>query len=414
MSIIPHTFTENIRIALRSVRDHMLRSILTMLIIAFGITALVGILTAIDSIRYSLTNEFSRMGANTFSISNSDMFARKASEVSKAPPAITYREADEFRGRFGYGATVSYYVFGNPTNTIRYRDKKTNPNITMTGCNENYFITTGYNIGLGRVFSTDEAAQGAPVAIIGSVLTERLFGSHEDPLSKLISVSGAKYRVIGVLEAKGSSMGFSGDNNIFVPVNNLRKILSDANRSYQIDIKASDAVMIEGNIEEARALFRKIRKLKPGEPDNFSIEQSDNLVQVLMDNISTITLAATFIGLITLLGAAIGLMNIMLVSVTERTREIGIRKAIGATPALIRNQFLIEAIVIGVLGGIIGIAGGVMMGNITTMLTGGKFIIPWTWMLMGVLLCIFVGLISGFYPASRAARLDPIESLRYE
>ncbi len=404
---------ENVAIAVGSVRSHLLRSILTMLIIAFGITALVGILTAIDSIRYSLTNEFSRMGANTFSIRNYTMFVSGDAESQPSPP-ITYKEAAAFKETFSQRGLVSFSAWGGQLVTVKFGGIKTHPNITVMGCDENYLVTSGYSLQAGRNFSLLETEAGSNVAIIGSVLSERLFRSVLDPVGKMISVGSNKYRVIGVLESKGSSMGFSNDNNLFVPINNIRRHQPDLNRSYEINVKAADASLMEGAISEAKALFRNIRRLDPRESENFAVETSDNLVRMLIDNISTITLAATFIGLITLLGAAIGLMNIMLVSVTERTREIGIRKAMGATSSTIRNQFLIEAVTIGIFGGLIGILTGMLVGNITTLLTGGVFIIPWGWMLMGVSLCILVGLVSGLYPASRAARLDPIESLRYE
>jgi putative ABC transport system permease protein len=406
-------FIENIKIGLQSVRSHLLRSALTMLIIAFGITALVGILTAIDAIKFSLTNEFSRMGANTFSIRKQEMFARGGERISDSP-SITYREAEEFRKRFGYGSTVSVLAFGNQIYTVKYENRKTNPNVSLLGCDENYLATSGYTLDRGRSFSVTEVEFGSNVAILGSVLAERLFQGVVDPVGKSISVGSVKYKVVGVLRSRGASMGFSNDNNVFVPVNNLRRMLTGQNPSFQISVKAADAASMDATIAEATSLFRKIRRLDPREQVNFAVESSDNLVQMLIDNISTITFAATGIGLITLLGAAIGLMNIMLVSVTERTREIGIRKAMGATRVIIRNQFLSEAVVIGILGGIIGILGGMLVGNITTMITGGKFIVPWGWMVMGVILCIVVGLVSGLYPASRAARLDPIESLRYE
>ena len=406
-------FRENVVIAVGSVRSHLLRSVLTMLIIAFGITALVGILTAIDSIRYSLTNEFSRMGANTFSIRNRQMFVEGDMDSRPSPP-ITYKEASAFKEKFSDKALVSFFAWGGMPTTVKYGNVKTHPNISVMGCDENYLATSGYSLGTGRNFSLLEAEAGTNVAIIGSVLAERLFRSVVDPLGKMISVGSVKYRVIGVLESKGSSMGFSNDNNLFVPVNNIRRYQPNLDRSYEINVKAADATALQGTLSEAKALFRNIRRLDPREGENFAVETSDNLVRMLIDNISTITLAATFIGLITLLGAAIGLMNIMLVSVTERTREIGIRKAMGATASIIRNQFLIEAVVIGVFGGLIGILTGMLMGNVTTLLTGGVFIVPWGWMIMGVSLCILVGLLSGLYPASKAARLDPIESLRYE
>ncbi|MGE5425445.1 MAG: ABC transporter permease, partial [Syntrophothermus sp.] len=236
----------------------------------------------------------------------------------------------------------------------------------------------------------------------------------EDPLGKVISIGAGKYRVVGVLKSKGASMGFSGDRSCFVPLTNARVYFSRPNMSFNLNIMANDKSLIEPGVGEATGLLGTIREDVVGEDHTFEITKSDKVAEMLLENIKYVTYAATFIGLITLLGAAIGLMNIMLVSVTERTREIGIRKAIGATRRVIRNQFLAEAIVIGQRGGLLGIFLGIMIGNVISLLIGSSFIVPWKWILTGVVLCFVVALVSGYLPAKKAADLDPIESLRYE
>ena len=209
-------------------------------------------------------------------------------------------------------------------------------------------------------------------------------------------------------------MGFSGDRTCFIPVSNVRINFPRPNMSFNINVMAKSPELVDAATGEATAILRNLRKIPVGIEDTFEITKSDNIAKMLIENIKYVTLAATIIGLITLLGAAIGLMNIMLVSVTERTREIGIRKAIGATKRVIRNQFLVESIVIGQLGGILGIFLGILVGNIISLLIGSAFIVPWLWILTGVILCFGVALISGIIPARKAANLDPIESLRYE
>jgi putative ABC transport system permease protein len=406
---------ENIRIGLQSVRSHLLRTIITMAIIAIGIMALVGILTSIDSLKYSLSSNFSMMGANTFTIRNSSMFVRSNdAESRKVYRKISFDEAMDFRSRFVFSDKASVFYFATQITTVRYGNEKTNPNIAVLGTDENYMLTAGMELAGGRNFSRQEIDNGSGVVIIGSEVKSKLFPSGVDPLGKQIRIGPARFTVIGVLESKGSSFGFSNDKSCMVPVSRADQIWGSQNNSFQISVIAGSPQMMEPNIGEATGLFRSVRNLKPDQPDDFEIVQSDNLVNILLDNIKTITLAATVIGFITLLGAAIGLMNIMLVSVTERTREIGIRKSSGAKKNTILWQFLIEAIVIGVLGGIIGIILGILVGNVLSFFMASKFIIPWLWVILGVVLCIIVGLVSGIYPAAKAANLDPVDSLRYE
>lgn len=407
---------ENIKISLESIRSHFLRTTLTVLIIAFGIMALVGILTSIDAIKYLFTKELTMMGANTFAISNRGLRVHIGGKEIRPRQnrIITWDDAKRFKEGYNVDAWVSVFIDGTWTATAKYQTEKSHPNVNVKGVDESYVFTSGENIALGRNFSDHDIQYGQHVAIIGSEIVNILFKNNEDPLGKIITVGPGKYKVIGVLKEKGSSFGFSGDRSIWIPINNVRQYFSRPNMNYKINVLPHKETDITAAVGEATGLFRIIRQDKLGDLDSFAIIKSDNLSNILLDSISDITWAAIFIGIITLAGAAIGLMNIMLVSVTERTREIGIRKALGATSKVIRTQFLIESVVISQIGGIVGIIFGVIIGNLVSAQIGSTFIIPWLWILIGIVLCIAVALLSGILPANKAAKLDPIESLRYE
>jgi len=406
---------ENLRISMQSVRNHMMRTTLTVLIIAFGIMALVGILTSIDAIKYYLNDKFQMMGANTFSIRNRQMF-RIGNDHSRPKDfrEITYDEAVRFKESFTFPATTSLSINATGTATVKYSSNKTNPNVMVFGCDENYMVTSGNEIMSGRNFTPTEVFYGASVAIVGSDVISKVFKNKEDPLGKFILIGPARYLIVGLLKEKGSSMGFNPDNLCLIPINNARQQFARPKISYGINVHVPDGEKLEAAIDEATGIFRIIRHVGVGEESSFDISKSDNLANMLFDSLSYLRMAAVVIGAITLLGAAIGLMNIMLVSVTERTREIGIRKAIGATKRTIRNQFLAEAIVIAQLGGLLGIILGIAIGNALALSIGTHFIIPWNWILWGVSLCFIVALLSGIIPAVKAAKLDPIDALRYE
>lgn len=409
-------FIENIRVALRSIRINLLRSILTALIIAVGLTALVGILTAIDSIKGSITEEFSSMGANTFSIKSRGMNVTVNGKRyrTKNYSYISYYQAKKFKERFDFPGTVSISVVTTGIGTLKYESEKTNPNVRIIGIDDTYLSTSGYKVKQGRGFSSDDMDAVKNVAILASGTAKKLFKNNESPVGKMINVGAGKYRVIGVLEDKGGSFGGGGNRICFIPYTSARSYFSRPNMNFTIQVKAENPQMIDATMGASEALFRTIRGLVPIDESDFNLEKSDNLANILLNSIKNITLVATIIGFITLFGAAVGLMNIMLVSVTERTREIGLRKAVGATSKVIKQQFLVEAIVISEIGGILGIILGILIGNVVSSLIGSSFIIPWTWIIVGVILCIIVGIVSGFYPANKAANLDPIDSLRYE
>jgi putative ABC transport system permease protein len=410
-------FSEILSMAIQNIRANMLRAVLTLLIIAFGIMALVGILTAIDAIAYSLNDNFSGLGANSYTIQRkwAKVKSNHQGRREKAGEPIKYKQALEFKERFTMPAKVSLSFWATNTTTVKYNDEKTNPNSAFVGVDENYFTVKGMDIEFGRGFSKMEVDDGQPKAVIGQDIAKKLFKERpEKAVDEIILVGNNRFKVVGVLASKGASMNNSTDRAVYAPLSNVRAIYGTNETDYDLLVAVNNPTDMDAAQSESMGLFRQIRGLRPGEEDDFEIFASDSLVAILKDSTTSLRLATVAIGLMTLLGAAIGLMNIMLVSVTERTREIGIYKALGATRRSILNQFLTEAILICQFGGIVGIFLGILMGNAVTLATGGNFLIPWDWMFLGFTLCLIVGALSGFYPALKAARLDPIESLRYE
>jgi putative ABC transport system permease protein len=408
------SYRENISIALTSIKGNKLRTSLTSLIIAIGIMALVGILTAIEGIKDQTNAAFAGLGANSFTIQNSsnDLNFGMGGQAKVYPP-ITYEQADRFKNTFSLPVKVAVNLNVSGTAVVKYCNQKTNPNIQVTGSNENYLLTSGYKLAFGRNFSTSELTHGTNVVIIGDEIKAKLFKSV-DAIDKSILVGDNRFKIIGVFAKKGSSMGMGGDKFCIIPVLRAKQIDTIGSPTFTIKVMVNGPGVLDEGVGEATALFRNIRDLPISKPDNFKIDRSDSIQKQLTGQLAGMTIGGFAIGIITLIGAAIGLMNIMLVSVTERTREIGLRKAIGATPAIIRKQFLIEAIVICLIGGISGIFLGMAIGNVIVIFTKGGFVVPWLWICVALCVCTLIGLLSGFYPAKKASKLDPVESLRYE
>ncbi len=407
------SFRENVAVALQSIGGNRLRTALTALIIAIGIMALVGILTAVEGIKQWTSDAFSSMGANSFTIRNRGSGIKFGGGRRRTYQSIKYEEADHFKKTFKVPALISVNTNASNGATAKFNDQKTNPNITVLGADENYLQTGGYKLAAGRNFSESELEHGANVVIIGDEIKTKLF-KNQNPIDQILTIGANKFRIIGLTATKGASAGLGGDKVCIIPVFKAKQINTSSSPSYTISVMVSQASALDETSGEATALFRNIRRLPIGREDNFEITRSDSVQQQLSTQMSMMTAAGMLIGFITLLGASIGLMNIMLVSVTERTREIGIRKAIGATPGVIRKQFLIESIVICLIGGVVGIVLGMLIGNIIALQGNGAFVIPWTWITLAVVVCTVIGLGSGFYPANKASKLDPVEALRYE
>jgi putative ABC transport system permease protein len=411
-------YRESIRIALGSIKANMLRSMLTLAIIAVGITCLVGILTAIDGILFSMSDSFNRLGANSFSIrpSTETIRSSRRGRNPRIAPPIDYRQAMEFKDKYNFaGAKVSIETFCTSDAALKFNDKKTNPTVRVIGINENYLSASAFELSMGRIFTTSEIGSVQYKAIIGSDLVKQLFDDKpEKALGQDIYINSDKYKVVGTLKTKGAAIEGSSDRRVFIPLYTSKVKYGYDDKSYVVSISTNNPSLIEDAIASAMTVMRNVRNLKIADENDFEIRKSDGILNQLKDMTSNLRWATIIIATLTLLGASIGLMNIMLVSVTERTKEIGIRKALGATQKNILSQFLVEATVICVIGGILGVLLGLLMGVGVTAMVGGKFFVPWNWMILGMAICIIVGLISGLYPALKAAQLDPIESLRYE
>lgn len=407
---------ENVHIAMGSIRTQLLRTILTVLIIAIGITALVGILTLVSALENTITGNFSSMGANTFSMSQYDASTQinRNNNVEKINPIISYPQAKAFQDKYSYPFTSTSLSFtATSTAEIKFENKKTDPDISVLGVDENFLINSGLETQMGRNFTGFDIDNNHYVCIVGSDFMKGLL-KDINPIDKVLSIRGAKFKVIGVLKEKGSTFGNSQDLRVMIPTQIARSLFTAPNINYDLKVLVGKKELLDAAVDDAIITMRKVRKLNPVQENNFGITRSDELLEMLKSETEIMGYAAWVIGIITVFGSSIALMNIMIVSVTERTREIGVRKALGAKRSTIAFQFFTESLVIGQLGGFVGIILGVLIGYGISVGLDFEFVAPWKAIIAAVVISFAVALFSGLYPAIKAAYLDPIEALRYE
>jgi len=407
---------ENIRIAFDSIKSQILRTTLTVLIIAIGITALVGILSAVSALENTISSDFSSMGSNTFNLQRYEFTTRTrgGGEREKINPIITYREVREFKETYSFPKIQTSISFTGTSNAeVKYESEKTDPEVSVLGVNEFFLTNSGLNLEEGREFNYFDIQNNNNVAILGADFAEGLF-KNTSSIGKTISVRGVKFTVIGILESKGSTFGNNQDLRVLIPVELARSIFTQPDINYNISVRVGDKEMMEGAQSEAIITFRNIRRLNPVEENNFGIEKSDDLINRIFTITGYLNLAAWIISIITIFGSSIALMNIMLVSVSERTREIGIRKALGAKNNTIATQFFMETLIIGQIGGIVGIILGIFIGMGVSAAADFEFVTPWKAILWATGITILVAILAGSYPANKAAKQNPIESLHYE
>jgi putative ABC transport system permease protein len=426
------TIKDTIALSWRNIRSNRLRTGLTVAIIALGICALIWFLTALKAASYSLNSTFSTMGANAFSVRfkerkirigdggpNREAKAEKKSSLkekkSNIGKVITYEQAKQFKEQYPFPAKVSLAIRGGGNLVVNTDRKKTNPDINVLGSDENYLELNGYTINAGRNFTPTEVETGRNICMLGSAVASKLFPDNPlKAIDKVVKVDHIPYRVIAVLNDKGSSSFFNTGKIVLTSYNNIRRLFANNNASFSIGVMVTDNKQMNVAVGEAKGTFRPIRKLDIKEEDNFFIDKSDSIAQTLENNLGFLEKGIIGVALITLLASSIGLMNIMLVAVTERTKEIGLIKALGGTSQHIRNQFIAESIIISLLGAFWGIVIGIILGNVIGLLLKSGLVLLWGWIFGGIFVCTVVGLAAGLYPAFKASKLDPIVALRYE
>jgi putative ABC transport system permease protein len=412
-------FKENIKIAFGSIKTQLLRTVLTVIIISFGIMALVGILASVSIIENSLNSSFTSMGSNTFTINQYGLRIRingkNVGDKEQINPIISYPQAKAFKENYNFPFSYTSISFiASQTAEVKFENTKTDPEIQIVGVDDMYTINSGLEVSQGRNFTPSDIANNAFICVLGSDFVSKGLLKDVNPIDKIISVRGAKFKVIGVLKEKGSTFGNNQDLRILIPIQVARSLFSAPNINYTIRSMVTNKELLEPAIESATLAMRQVRKLNPVEDNNFGVVRSDDLANKLAGITDYLTIAAWVIGIITILGSSIALMNIMIVSVTERTREIGVRKSLGAKKSTIAWQFFVETLIISNIGGFFGILLGIGIGALFSSATDFAFVLPWKAIFAAVATSFVVALVSGLYPAIKASQLDPIEALRYE
>lgn len=406
-------FIEILRLAFASLNSNKLRSSLTILGIAVGVFSVIGVMTVIAGLRGQVEENLNALGSASFQISKYPAINfSNPYERFRNRRDITYPMAERFKELMGESARVNLTLYRRGQRVIN-GDRKTNPNTQLIGTDENFITAQNYEVSFGRNLSAEDVSLGRPICVIGDEVAKVLF-PNEDPLGRLIRVNGQNYTVVGQFVAKGTRFGQSMDNLLITPITRWLAIYGRAWRSIGINVQASGQAELGPTQDKAIGLMRQVRGLDPEDGNDFEVFSNDSLIESFNKIADGISVGAFVISAFALLAAGVGVMNIMLVSVTERTKEIGVRKSIGAKQHNILMQFLIEAVALSLVGGFAGVATGVGGGILLALYMNGALVLPWGWVAAGMLVCGGIGVVFGFYPAWKAARLDPIEALRYE
>jgi putative ABC transport system permease protein len=406
-------FLETIKLALAALKSNKLRSSLTMLGIAVGVFSVIGVMTVISGLRANIESGLNVLGANSFQFSKypainfSDPRARFANRRD-----ISHAQATRFKELMGEDATVALTMARRGVRAF-YADRSTNPNVLLGGADENFLSARNFEIAAGRNIGTTDVELGRPLCIVGDDIVKRLF-INEDPLGKQIRIAGQSFTIIGITKSKGSSFGQSQDNIVIIPITRWLQTFGSTGRSIGINVQAPSQELLSAVQDQAIGAMRLVRGLDPEDPNDFEIFSNESLIEAFNNIAGVVAIGAFVISAIALLASGVGVMNIMLVSVTERTKEIGIRKSIGAKKRNILQQFLLEAVVLSLIGGLGGVLVGILGGNAAGMILNAAVVFPLGWAVTGLVVCSAIGIGFGLYPAWKAASLDPIEALRYE
>ena len=405
---------ETCRLAFAALAANKLRSALTMLGITVGVFSFIGVMTVISGLRAQIESGMSTLGANTFQIDKYPANNFTSGDRSRFYNRrdIDLFQAQRFKELMGAAVPVCLQIQRGGI-TGAYLDRKTNPNLSLVGSDEHYAASLNYEISTGRNLDPGDVDLGRAVCVIGNDVVEQLFPG-ENALGHTVRLNGQNYTVVGTLAAKGTSFGRSQDNLVVAPITRWLQIYSRAWRSIKLSVQADSAAALATMQEQAVGTMRLVRGLQPEDSNDFEVFSNDSMIEAFNKIAAVVAVGAFVISAIALVASGIGVMNIMLVSVTERTREIGIRKSIGARRRNILVQFLLEAVALSLIGGLAGIAAGVAGGNLVAHFLNVALIFPWMWAAAGVAVCAGIGIAFGLYPAWKAARLDPIEALRYE
>ncbi|MDP9186908.1 MAG: ABC transporter permease [Verrucomicrobiota bacterium] len=411
-------FSETITMALGSLGVNKLRSGLTMFGITIGVFSVISVMTAIGALQYSIENGLSFLGSNIFQFAKYPANVSAGGNITKKYQNrrnITYQQALHYQKLMeGKAREICLKCFGYEVKgQAVYNGVKTTPNLLVVGANRGFLTANAYTLGYGRNVNDEDVDLARNVIVVGKMVEKRLF-PHETPIGKMVRVTGHTYTIIGVLAEKGTAFGQSQDNLCIMPITRFFEDFGSAKRTVNIATQAPSTETYNATFDKAVGAMRIARGLRADQENDFEIYSNDSLKSAFVSVAGIVRIGAFVISFIALVAAGIGIMNIMLVSVTERTKEIGVRKSIGARSKDILRQFLTEAVFISETGGILGIILGIIVGDLLAAWLKVDLIFPYGWAIAGLLVCSVIGIGFGLYPAYRAANLDPIEALRYE